>query len=41
MSSKLTRLRPSTTATVDKVFDTTHPDEAWRLQRARRLDGAA
>ena len=36
-----TRLRPSTTATVDKVFDTAHPDEAWRLQRARRLDGAA
>ena len=27
-----------TTTTADQVFDATHPDEAWRLQRARRLD---
>ena len=25
----------------EEVFDPTHPDEAWRLQRARRLDEAA
>lgn len=35
-----TRLRPSPT-TAEQVFDPAHPDEAWRLQRARRLDGAA
>ncbi len=29
-----------TTTTADQVFDATHPDEAWRLQRARRLDAA-
>ena len=29
-----------TPTTADQVFDATHPDEAWRLQRARRLDGA-
>jgi UPF0176 protein len=28
-----------TPTTADQVFDATHPDEAWRLQRARRLDG--
>jgi UPF0176 protein len=27
-----------TTRTVDEVFDPRHPDEAWRLQRARQLD---
>ena len=31
-----TRLRETTT-TADQVFDPAHPDEAWRLQRARRL----
>ena len=30
-----------TGTTAEQVFDPTHPDEAWRLQRARRLDGAA
>ena len=34
-----TRLREAPT-TADQVFDPAHPDEAWRLQRARRLDGA-
>ena len=34
-----TRLRETPT-TADQVFDASHPDEAWRLQRARRLDGA-
>jgi UPF0176 protein len=34
-----TRLRETPT-TSEQVFDTTHPDEAWRLQRARRLDAA-
>ena len=29
-----------TATTADQVFDATHPDEAWRLQRARRLDAA-
>jgi UPF0176 protein len=33
-----TRLNETAT-TADQVFDATHPDEAWRLQRARRLDG--
>ncbi len=33
-----TALRETST-TADQVFDPTHPDEAWRLQRARRLDG--
>ena len=28
-----------TATTAEQVFDTSHPDEAWRLQRARRLDG--
>ena len=32
-----THLR-ETPATADQVFDAAHPDEAWRLQRARRLD---
>ena len=32
-----TRLRETAT-TAQQVFDATHPDEAWRLQRARRLD---
>ena len=32
-----TRLRETAT-TADDVFDTTEPDEAWRLQRARRLE---
>jgi UPF0176 protein len=32
-----TRLRETAT-TADQVFDPAHPDEAWRLQRARRLD---
>ncbi len=27
-----------TARTVDQVFDPRHPDEAWRLQRARQLD---
>jgi UPF0176 protein len=31
-----TRLRETPT-TAEQVFDATHPDEAWRLQRARRL----
>jgi UPF0176 protein len=34
-----TRLRETAT-TAEQVFDPSHPDEAWRLQRARRLDGA-
>jgi UPF0176 protein len=34
------RLRETGT-TAEQVFDPTHPDEAWRLQRARRLDEAA
>ncbi len=29
-----------TATTAQQVFDAAHPDEAWRLQRARRLDGA-
>ena len=29
-----------THTTAEQVFDPAHPDEAWRLQRARRLDGA-
>ena len=29
-----------TGTTADQVFDANHPDEAWRLQRARRLDAA-
>ena len=29
-----------TGTTADQVFDPAHPDEAWRLQRARRLDVA-
>jgi UPF0176 protein len=29
-----------TGTTAEQVFDPTHPDEAWRLQRARRLDEA-
>jgi UPF0176 protein len=33
------RLRETGT-TAEQVFDPAHPDEAWRLQRARRLDGA-
>ena len=33
------RLRETAT-TADQVFDPAHPDEAWRLQRARRLDDA-
>ena len=28
-----------TATTAEQVFDPAHPDEAWRLQRARRLDG--
>ena len=28
-----------TATTAEQVFDPTHPDEAWRLQRARRLEG--
>ena len=28
-----------TARTADQVFDVRHPDEAWRLQRANRLDG--
>lgn len=30
-----------TGTTPEQVFDPAHPDEAWRLQRARRLDEAA
>ena len=30
-----------TACTAAQVFDAQHPDEAWRLQRARRLDQAA
>ncbi len=30
-----------TATTAEQVFDPAHPDEAWRLQRARRLDGPA
>ena len=33
------RLRETGT-TAEQVFDPAHPDEAWRLQRARRLDEA-
>ncbi len=32
-----TRLQETAT-TVDQVYDATHPDEAWRLLRARQLD---
>ena len=28
-----------TATTAEQVFDPANPDEAWRLQRARRLDG--
>ena len=35
-----TRLNETAT-TAQAVFDAVHPDEAWRLQRARRLDDAA
>ena len=34
-----TRLHETAT-TAPEVFDAAHPDEAWRLQRARRLDDA-
>ena len=34
-----TRLRETAT-TAEQVFDASHADEAWRLQRARRLDEA-
>ena len=34
-----TRLNETAT-TAEQVFDAAHPHEAWRLQRARRLDGA-
>jgi len=34
-----TRLRETAT-TAEQVFDPAHADEAWRLQRARRLDEA-
>ena len=34
-----TALRETAT-TPEQVFDPSHPDEAWRLQRARRLDGS-
>ena len=34
-----TQLRETAT-NAEQVFDPAHPDEAWRLQRARRLDGA-
>ena len=34
-----TALRETAT-TPEQVFDRSHPDEAWRLQRARRLDGS-
>lgn len=30
-----------TATTAEQVFDPAHPDEAWRLQRAHRLDGPA
>ncbi|MCK9686942.1 rhodanese-like domain-containing protein [Scleromatobacter humisilvae] len=30
-----------TATTAEQVFDPSHPDEAWRLQRARRLDGSS
>ena len=30
-----------TSTTPEQVFDASHPDEAWRLQRARRLDAAS
>jgi len=30
-----------TGTTADQVFDPAHPDEAWRLRRARRLDAAS
>ena len=33
-----TRLQ-ETPRTAEEVFDPSHPDEAWRLQRARQLDG--
>ncbi len=33
-----TSLRETATS-ADQVFDPAHPDEAWRLRRARRLDG--
>ena len=29
-----------TATTPQQVFDPSHPDEAWRLQRALRLDDA-
>jgi len=35
-----THLRPSATTTAEQVFDPAHPDEAWRLQRAQRLNDA-
>jgi UPF0176 protein len=34
-----THLRETST-TAEQVFDAAHPDEAWRLQRARRLAGS-
>ncbi len=34
-----TRLQETAT-TAAQVYDARHPDEAWRLQRARQLDGA-
>lgn len=34
------QLRPAGT-TAEQVFDPAHPDEAWRLQRARRLDAGS
>lgn len=34
-----TQLQPTTT-TAEAVFDATHPDEAWRLERARRLQSS-
>ena len=34
------KLQPTAT-TAEQVFDAAHPDEAWRLQRARRLDNPA
>jgi len=30
-----------TATTAEHVFDPSHPDEAWRLRRARRLDGSS
>jgi UPF0176 protein len=30
-----------TGTTAEQVFDPAHPDEGWRLQRARRLDEVA